>query len=52
MLLSFAEKQDLELAKWIEEMVRFLNSILDRITLATKDSDSNYLKTNYGIIDE
>ncbi|WP_133010719.1 mannitol dehydrogenase family protein [Marinomonas flavescens] len=39
MLLAFAEKQDADLAKWIEQEVRFPNAMVDRITPVTTPED-------------
>ena len=52
MLLSFAKRQDAALAQWIEQEVCFPNSMVDRITPVTTQSDKNYLKETYGIQDE
>ncbi|RTE52296.1 mannitol dehydrogenase family protein [Arenibacter aquaticus] len=52
MLLSFAKKQDAALAVWIEKEVCFPNSMVDRITPVTTQSDIDYLEKNYGIKDE
>ena len=52
MLLSFAKRQDATLAKWIEEEVRFPNSMVDRITPVTSPSDIEYMQKTYGIQDE
>lgn len=52
MLMSFAEKQDAELAKWIAKEVSFPNSMVDRITPITSDFDINYLNENFKIEDK
>ncbi|MBB4080764.1 mannitol 2-dehydrogenase [Lewinella aquimaris] len=52
MVLAFAQKQDPELAEWIEEKVRFPNTMVDRITPVTKSRDIEQLKNNHGVIDE
>ncbi len=52
MVLSFAKKQDALLAKWIEKEVCFPNSMVDRITPVTTQSDINYLAKTYAIQDE
>lgn len=44
MLLAFAHKQDSDLAKWIEEEVRFPNAMVDRITPVTTPADIATLK--------
>ena len=52
MLLSFAQKQDKDLAFWIEKEVCFPNSMVDRITPVTNQSDIDYLEESVGIKDE
>lgn len=52
MLLSFAKKQDAALADWIEQEVCFPNSMVDRITPVTTQSDIEWLRKSYGIKDE
>ncbi len=52
MLLSFARKQDKELADWIEQEVCFPNTMVDRITPVTTPADIHYLKDSYRIEDE
>lgn len=52
MLLSFAKRQDKELAIWIENEVCFPNSMVDRITPVTTQSDIDYLAETYGLKDE
>lgn len=52
MLLSFAEKQDASLASWIEKEVCFPNSMVDRITPVTTQSDIDYLAKTFEIKDE
>lgn len=51
MLLSFARKQDAALADWIEQEVCFPNSMVDRITPVTTQSDIDYIEKTYGIKD-
>jgi len=51
MLLSFAQRQDASFANWIEQEVCFPNSMVDRITPVTTQSDIDYLDREYGIID-
>lgn len=50
MLLAFAYQQDAELARWIEDNVRFPNAMVDRITPVTTMSDIAALEAS-GIID-
>ncbi|MGO2293339.1 MAG: mannitol dehydrogenase family protein [Pseudoalteromonas sp.] len=51
MLLAFAQKQDAELAQWIEQHVAFPNAMVDRITPISKQSDIDYVTQAYGIND-
>ena len=50
-LLALAELQDLSLHRWIANNVAFPNSMVDRITPATTQSDREQLKQQYGIND-
>lgn len=52
MLLTFAKRQDSELAEWIENSVSFPNSMVDRITPVTTAADIEFLENEYGIKDE
>lgn len=51
MLLAFAEVQDVELAEWIAQEVRFPNSMVDRITPVTTNADIETLAQDFGVID-
>ena len=51
MLLTFAEAQDADLAKWIAQEVSFPNSMVDRITPVTTPADIETLAQNYGVQD-
>ena len=51
MLLSFAEMQDADLAEWIGQEVCFPNSMVDRITPVTTNTDIETLVQNYGVTD-
>ncbi|WP_406685165.1 mannitol dehydrogenase family protein [Seonamhaeicola sp. MEBiC1930] len=51
MLLTFAEAQDLVLAKWIAKEVCFPNSMVDRITPVTTKADIETLARTYGLKD-
>ncbi|WP_206685840.1 mannitol dehydrogenase family protein [Kribbella qitaiheensis] len=51
MLTSFARLKDPELADWIEREVRFPNSMVDRITPVTTDTDKAALAEKFGIED-
>ncbi len=52
MLLAFAQKQNPELAHWIEEELSFPNTMVDRITPVTTDTAIKYLKNNFQLNDE
>lgn len=52
MLLAFAQKQDIKLAKWIAAKVTFPNTMVDRITPVTTSTAINYLQNTYGLKDE
>ncbi|MBM1108215.1 mannitol dehydrogenase family protein [Aurantibacter crassamenti] len=51
MLLTFAEVQDPDLAKWIAQEVCFPNSMVDRITPVTTHADIETLSQTYGVQD-
>lgn len=48
---AFARLRDRELGDWIEQNVRFPNSMVDRITPATTDVDRENLRAAFGIDD-
>lgn len=52
MLLTFAKKQDMKLAEWIEKEVGFPNSMVDRITPVTSPEITSYLQNTHHITDE
>lgn len=52
MVLAFANKQDAELARWIESDVCFPNAMVDRITPVTTPEDMAYLATEMGLKDQ
>jgi len=52
MVLEYARRQDSELAKWIENEVRFPNAMVDRITPVTTSIDLQYLEQEMGIRDQ
>jgi len=52
MVLSFAKKQDAELAEWIEKEVSFPNSMVDRITPVTSPKIINMVNHEYNYSDE
>jgi mannitol 2-dehydrogenase len=51
MLAAFARLKDPELAVWIEQHVRFPNSMVDRITPVTTDSDRQQLAREFDVED-
>ena len=50
-MLGEAARHSQQLVEWIEENVRFPNSMVDRITPATTPADSEWLEHAHGIID-
>ena len=50
--MSFVEAQDKELAAWMEENVTFPNSMVDRITPATRPEDIKRLNEENGTDDK
>jgi mannitol 2-dehydrogenase len=52
MLLAFAERQDPDLAAWIESEVCFPNSMVDRITPVTSEEDIEYVKETHDVKDD
>lgn len=50
-LVSYVEMVDHEFARWIEGNVPFPNSMVDRITPITSDSDRKLLKSKFGLND-
>lgn len=50
-LLEFAGMRDPSLQQWIADNVAFPNSMVDRITPATKPGDLSFLKERFGIED-
>ncbi len=51
MLVAFAKRRDAGLADWIEQNVQFPNSMVDRITPATADTDRALLAPDFGVED-
>ncbi|MCH6256514.1 mannitol dehydrogenase family protein [Puniceicoccaceae bacterium K14] len=51
-LMAFTQKQDAELAKWIENEVRFPNAMVDRITPVTTIIDIETLRNEAGLKDK
>src|SRR4051812_19431263 len=49
--VAFAGLRDAELGKWIDETVRFPNSMVDRITPVTTDDDRAEVRSRYGVDD-
>ena len=52
MVLTFAKKQDADLARWIEQEVSFPNSMVDRITPVTSLSAIDLLEKKYNLKDQ
>lgn len=50
--MTFVGAQDKELAAWMEENVTFPNSMVDRITPATRPADIERLNAQNGTCDE
>lgn len=50
--MTFVEAQDKELAAWMEDNVTFPNSMVDRITPATRSADIERLNAQNGTCDE
>ena len=50
--VAFARLRDAELGEWVEQHVRFPNSMVDRITPVTTDEDRAELRDRFGIDDE
>jgi mannitol 2-dehydrogenase len=48
---AFARRRDPDLADWIENEVRFPNSMVDRITPVTTDADRTLVRERFGIDD-
>jgi mannitol 2-dehydrogenase len=51
MLLAFSELRDAKLASWVSENVAFPNTMVDRITPATTDTELALVRDEFGIID-
>ncbi len=49
--VAFARRRDPELADWIDHDVRFPNSMVDRITPVTTDTDRALVRDRFGIDD-
>lgn len=52
MLMTYVQEAEPKLTDWIENHVTFPNSMVDRITPATRNSDIENLKTLFGIVDK
>lgn len=50
-IVAFAQAKDPELANWINEHVRFPNSMVDRITPVTTAADPAFVLAEYGVED-
>lgn len=51
MLLTFIKVSEPDLADWVEREVTFPNSMVDRITPAATESDTEYIRNAFGIED-
>jgi mannitol 2-dehydrogenase len=49
---AFARQRDPELADWIDQKVRFPNSMVDRITPVTTDADRSMVRERFGVADK
>lgn len=49
--VSFARLIDSELSDWIDSEVAFPNSMVDRITPVTTDTDRDFVRNEFGIVD-
>jgi mannitol 2-dehydrogenase len=49
---AFARRRDPELADWIDQKVRFPNSMVDRITPVTTDADRSLVRERFGVDDK
>ncbi|MDQ0614429.1 mannitol 2-dehydrogenase [Microbacterium sp. W4I4] len=49
--MAFARMRDAELSEWIGEQVAFPNSMVDRITPVTAQSDIDELRERFGVVD-
>lgn len=49
---SFARLRDPEMGRWVDENVRFPNSMVDRITPATTDADRREVSRRFGVKDD
>ncbi|MBD1846512.1 mannitol dehydrogenase family protein [Cyanobacteria bacterium FACHB-63] len=52
MLTTYAELRDPALGRWLSEHGAFPNSMVDRITPATTDSDRAFVADQFGIVDD
>lgn len=50
-VVDLARLQDADLADWIEQNVKFPNSMVDRITPATGDKERQYCEEHFGVSD-
>jgi mannitol 2-dehydrogenase len=50
-IVSVCEQRDPALARWVEQMCTFPNSMVDRITPQTSDDDRAWLRTTHGVDD-
>jgi mannitol 2-dehydrogenase len=52
MLLTFIKESEPGLAAWVEKEITFPNSMVDRITPAATESDTEYIRNTFGIEDK
>jgi len=52
MLFEYMKEAEVDLVDWVDRYCSFPNSMVDRITPVTKQSDIDYIRTNYGFEDQ
>ena len=52
MILDFLKNKNPKIINWLEEEISFPNSMVDRITPASKKENNNYIKKNFNIQDK
>jgi mannitol 2-dehydrogenase len=50
-MLAYSKQLDLDMAQWLEEHIAFPNAMVDRITPVTSSADRDYVKEQYGYLD-
>ena len=51
-MLAYTRQLDPEMARWMEEHVAFPNAMVDRITPVTSADDGDYVRQQYGYVDQ